>query len=286
MLEGDECRLRLQLKQAQKYLGSFVTTDPILGDALMRFRSHLVEYGKQTGYTRPHVSLLHAQPGSGKTFLARQLAQATGYQLHEVNISRLNDLRELTMHFDHVASISARRTQTGGPLPLLFLDEFDCKVAGGLIFGYLLSPLGEGVYEVAAQVRHLGKVAILLAGSTGKSLNELEDWMKTQTKGPDLLSRINGLKLELAPLSEADRVYLAAALITKRFPNVQYIEKGLLDIFAAATEASVRGIEQMVDLLEARGDKLRRDDIPSSVRSRFPTVADNANASSMVRIDS
>jgi len=271
LLKPGDGTLRLRLKDAKQYLGDFVTTDWDLGGKLLRLQSEMAAYKKRRESSRPYVCLLHAQPGSGKTFLARELAKATGYELYELNVARLADVDRLTVHFDQIASLSARRGPDGA-LPLLILDEFESKLGGQYIFGHLLSPLGEGIYEVGAQQRYLGRISILVVASRKRGLKKFRRWLKRRPKGKDLWSRINGLKLELPKLSRADRVYLATALIKRTCPRVKRVQKGVLDIFANSRGASVRQIEQMVECFPTTEEVLLNDYIDRSTKASFTSI--------------
>jgi hypothetical protein len=262
----------LDLESATRYLLGYVTTNPKLGGQLVTLLKDLKLYRKRSDYHRPYVSLLVAAPGAGKTTLARQLAEAAGYQFYEVNVSRLQNTAALLAHFDQVASLSAARKNE--KLTLLFLDEIDARLEGKRVFGMLLSALLEGVYEVGALKRHLGKVAVVLASSQKPTCASFHKWLITcrEEKGPDLWSRINGQKLELPEMNAAERVYLAASLLKNKFPGITHVSKELLDVFAGMAHAAPREIEQQVDRIERAGGEVRLADLTGKLPTQPETM--------------
>jgi hypothetical protein len=201
---------------------------------------------------RPFVSAICGMPGSGKSSLAKGLADLVGADVFSTNVAQWRSADDLSLTCEKVrnAQIHGR----GARVPLVFIDEVDSKIANQHIYGLLLAPLGDGSYSLQGLVRELGPTMFLLAGSSPcwHSWNELrknsyETKPKDQTpdseldKLPDLISRFTTKPIDLTSLQpgtdaenhdpirvRSDAVFIAISKIRERFPQARKVDRNVL----------------------------------------------------------
>jgi hypothetical protein len=89
--------------------------------------------------------LLAANPGSGKSFLVKELSKQTTNETEflEYHIASLRKVDDLFSIFQRVQSLNLEDN-----LPFVLLDEVDGRVAGDYIFPKLLALLWDGVFHI------------------------------------------------------------------------------------------------------------------------------------------
>ena len=147
-------------------VGKFVTCNQGLGDEIVRIKHSIDQYVRRNEVSRPLNILLAAPPGSGKSFLIKQLAAALSndkeivfdeYQLGAM--STIDDLRDI---FRRIQSYNI-----SGKIPVVFLDEIDAEVANEPMYRHLLAPMADGKFYYKGSTNYLGKVVLAFAGSKG-----------------------------------------------------------------------------------------------------------------------
>ncbi|UCE00996.1 MAG: AAA family ATPase [Chloroflexota bacterium] len=139
--------------------------------------------------------LIWAAPGSGKTFFAQQIAAAQGqkFDYREINLAQVRE-------GEFVASLAAL-VQSSNPL-LCLIDEIDAKPHESWPYDVLLP------YLDASLTRHTPLV-LIMAGSSGFSLQGMKERMAVRPKGHDLLSRIPAEnQFIIPPMSFGDRILI------------------------------------------------------------------------------
>ncbi|MCI4356317.1 MAG: tetratricopeptide repeat protein [Thermoplasmata archaeon] len=210
-------------------------------------------------------ALLWAPPGSGKTFLVREIARSAGpsVRYEEVNLAQTDE-----------ASLRNRLAEVAthdGPVFLL-IDEADSHPTEAWPYETLLPQL-----DLAAKAR--GARVFVLAGSSGANLDEMASAMAARPKGSDLLSRIpTGSRWTVPPMTSEDRVLVAVATLPPTgadgAPMVREVEK--LALYFLARTPALANPRQLRDFL-ARG--LRR--LPAGEdRLRFDHLFDPGDAES------
>ncbi len=257
--------LRIDLTDGMGLAGEFVSTDPRIRRDIRRFANRIKSYLEGTGKTRPLNCLLVASPGSGKSFLAGEIAKGVGCQKLEVNCAQVASAEELLLSIGELEAIAAKRRS-----PLLFLDEVDTHPS---YYPLLLAPLWDAEVSIGGKTRSWDDrtVSILVASQQDTPERYLErliepaspsedpDGRPVVNKGPDLASRINGPLLNLkespegtAPSTKArtSRVYLTISLLSRYYEHSHRVEAGLLDLVYCAPESNPRAIEQFVATLK------------------------------------
>jgi pimeloyl-ACP methyl ester carboxylesterase len=139
--------------------------------------------------------LIWAFPGTGKTYFVQQVAQAVeGTKYQEINLAKCteNEFRAL------LATV-----ESAGEGCLCLIDEVDAKPEAPWPYEALL-PYLDAAAERGA------KLAFVLAGSSGSSLDEFKQRIAARPKGTDLLSRVpKDNQYLIAPLDAGDRILVA-----------------------------------------------------------------------------
>lgn len=172
--------------------------------------------------------LIWAPPGSGKTYLVQQIAEnLPAVEYKQINFAEagrgevVEALKSLESAEDSVLSL---------------VDEVDANATEDWPYETLLPWLDINVEQ--------GKrVVFTLAGSSGSSLEELKERMKSRPKGTDLLSRIPaGNEVVIPPMSVGDRMLIAAT----------HLISG-----AQANDKALRGVEKMALIYVALSPQLQ-----------------------------
>lgn len=141
--------------------------------------------------------LLWAFPGSGKTYLIRQIATS----LPDVRYVELNLAKSREGEF---ASRLADLGKDERPL-LCLIDEIDAKANRDWPYEALLPHLD-------ANVEGVGWCVSVMAGSSGSSMAEMKERIAARPKGADLLNRVpRGNEYEIRPMSLGDRLLVATS---------------------------------------------------------------------------
>ena len=130
----------------------------------------------------PLNALLISEPGWGKSYLAKCLADHFDFDLLSYSIAQMSSTRELVDSFKEIASTQKRSKKKS----LVFMDEIDAKISGQTALGLLLSPMWDGLFKSEGYTNKIDPCIWIFACT--KPLGILTGL----TKGRDFLSRING----------------------------------------------------------------------------------------------
>jgi len=218
---------------------------------------------------RPLFSLIYATPGSGKSFLAKCLAQEFNLKPFACNIAQMTSFSELSHFFDEVAA-----SQREGKNVFVFIDEADNLIRGESVFGYLLDMIWCGAYFQNGLKNELKPFPGLIAISTVIDQNENEK-STDHPKFKDLKSRINGINGELKALSSEENIYLFANLLEKYFGQISNVDIEVLEIVGKLElEYGPRGLELFISkFVNVRGNEITFDNLPS--KESFATLKDH-----------
>lgn len=241
-------------------LGNYITHNRGLVQHLKSVREQIDAYIRKPFPKRPLNILLAAPPGSGKSFLIKQLIESLDYEARGIEVSfeecyvpALETTADLYSIFQRVQSLNLE-----GRLPVVFFDEIDAEIAGGKLFAKFLAPMWDGTFYVGKDKHFLGRSIFFFAGSTlscedaseiivtthrGKSplpynsyfdqwKNKFDEEIRKEdyknTKITDFVDRIDQI-VRIPPMKEQllgdnlDREYqdVACMLILKHFPKVR-----------------------------------------------------------------
>lgn len=154
--------------------GQFVTGNEQYYQHVDRVRNKVKTYIKKHRPKRPLNILLAAPPGSGKSFLIKQIISAIESEdikkitndkfaeasFEEIYISALNHPNELFAMFQRVQSLNLEYK-----IPFVFFDEIDSDIEGRKIYSKLLSPMWDGQFYIGKDKFLLGQAVFFFAGS-------------------------------------------------------------------------------------------------------------------------
>jgi hypothetical protein len=247
---------------SSQLLGDYVTLDWPHYQAVRSIRWTISKYAEDRSRRRPLNIMMHAEPGSGKSHLVKSLAASiTSHDAVAIdyNMSGLQSIEDLLQPLD-----SVRNVKVQDKLPILFLDEFDSDPSR---FPLLLPLLWDGELNIAHRNLKLGKLVIILAGSSNAINTAITSAKGMQASATiadgkliDLVSRINGGELEIPLLDlveperdrRADKVCLTISLLRSRFgAELELIPVSLLR-FVATTKFryGVRSLAHFIDLIQ------------------------------------
>jgi TolB-like protein/pimeloyl-ACP methyl ester carboxylesterase/KaiC/GvpD/RAD55 family RecA-like ATPase/Tfp pilus assembly protein PilF len=215
-------------------VGSYLRTDEptrnLLKDLLQKIVASFDSASQKHGNF-----LVWAPPGSGKTSFVRQVASSLG---NAVGFSEVN-LAE-TSERDFRNSLAGAGSSAGPTL--LFIDEVDSRSGESWPFEALLAALDSEKGE--------SRRVFVLAGSLGRSLQEMKEEIAARTKGQDVLSRIPaGSEYSMPGMTELDNVLVFLSALGESAPRlgkrVEEIEKfGLYYVATSPQLANARRIRE------------------------------------------
>ncbi len=266
--------------------GRYVTQNRGFVEYLWNVRDQIDTYCSKSKVNRPLNILLAAPPGSGKSFLIKQIIASIDPNIEvsfeEVYVASLENSAELFSIFQRVQSINLE-----GKIPVIFFDEIDTKIGGIHLYAKFLAPMWDGTFYIGKERYFLGKCIFLFAGSSLSlekeskriltkrgSRNRLLDYdsyfsawnvefnkyvKKHPDKLHDFMDRIDAI-IPIPPIRREllgvhlKREYedLACMLILKHFPKIKFIGKIALRIISDALadalikNETVRTVEKMI----------------------------------------
>ena len=247
-----------ELLNSDGAIGRFITCTEGFKQELKALEQTVNTYVGREKPSRPLNLLLAANPGSGKSFLVKELSkQMSGdTEFLEYHVASFRKLDDLFSIFQRIQSLNLE-----GKLPFVLLDEVDGMVDGNYIFPNLLAPLWDGVFHIGQERHHLGRAVLFFAasallsspstqnvlGTIDKEVTYLEfadKWRRKVKaelreseipKARDFIDRID-LLLCIPPIDFAisdgdpaqEYTLLACILVKKHFPLVTRIEKSVI----------------------------------------------------------
>ena len=151
---------------------------PIL-DLAQRVKEHVVRHR----YNSPDKGsvfnfALFGSPGSGKSFLAREIAASIDareeiFEQSDYNISQFTDPAQLTDAFRRIASDSV-----GAKVPLVLWDEFDSVLDGnrGGWLARFLMPMQDARFFDGRELRPIGTAVFVFIGGTFPTAQDFRNW--------------------------------------------------------------------------------------------------------------
>lgn len=305
------------VKTIRPVFGSYVTRNMDFKEYLLDLKTLIDTYIDKKKSDRPLNILLAAPPGSGKSFLIKQIIKSikTPEQkaFEEVYVPALDNVDELYAIFQRVQSLNLE-----GKLPFVFFDEIDAQIASEHIYAKFLAPMWDGTFYIGKEKFYLGKCVLFFAGST-LSVEEdserilsstprlayrdyLAKWLEAfkaaldekEAKGnktPDFVDRIDHI-LRIPPMHQAllgddlilEHEDLACLLISKHFPTVKQVEKRALQAIVRllATATSRRSAEKAVfasTLCEPQIEIFSFECLPRRDKEQFQAYIQKSNPS-------
>lgn len=201
----------------------YFTVDRTEIESLNSVRNLIRDYQSNAEDTRPLSIAVFGQPGSGKSFAIKQLAEelfGKEKAVLEYNLSQIENLEAL-----HEAFHEVRDKSVQGQLPFVFWDEFDS--ARGSELGWLkefLAPMQDAKFLARGKEHPFGKCVFIFAGGISPTFKEFDRSVAGEktfkdAKGPDFVSRLRGFVNIKGPNpipGEADEVHVVRRALLLR----------------------------------------------------------------------
>jgi hypothetical protein len=246
-------------------MGNLTTSSPDYAQTLLRFESRL----------KNHVSsgkgilsfTIFGGPGSGKSFVAEELAKAVNpkgdlFQIQIYNISQFGDPSRLLDAFDNIQTIGLQ-----GKIPFVLWDEFDSSYQGaqGGWLPYFLMPMQDAKFFDGSHERALGKCIFVFIGGTFNGENDFREWALNSRegkylKGIDFHSRLDSClnvpsvdigKNDVSGWRTASPTKMVRALMIRTFlkkqKKVKAIDRDLLTyLIHVPLQHGVRSLQRII----------------------------------------
>jgi sugar/nucleoside kinase (ribokinase family) len=260
----------LDLRIADFGLGKVRILNPARRRDVVRFVREVREYLARGAPTRPFNCVLAARPGTGKSFLLRQL-ETPSLPFYEVNLAQFASATEFMGELARIAAKGDRQR-------ILMIDEADTKLSGHHVYSLLLAPLWDGTVMYQGESRSLGSHFVsVLVTSTSETPAGFRQSLRDAVaeKGPDLESRLSGADLTLtAPRGapegiavaeakdiDADYAILIGSIVRRYYPHVRWVCRGFIDMLYEKN-LSPRNLEYTLLRLEPPADGyIRPEDV-------------------------
>jgi adenylate cyclase len=214
-------------------VGSYIRYDEPTRSSLKEFRQRI--FSAYQGQSKdPRNFLLWGAPGSGKSYLVRQISEALpgGVEYRELNLAQLDE----TTFASELRALEALQHPV-----LCLIDEVDSKPTESWPYELLLPAL-----EPSRPPTH--RICFCLTGSGGRDLEEMKAKVRARPKGADLLSRVaSGNEFVVPTLGAGDKMLVSAVQLLMSAGDeghsVREIEK--LALYYIATQPTYSSARQL-----------------------------------------
>jgi hypothetical protein len=257
--DENNIELCLEVWRGSTQLPGYISCIEEKQEIIDRIGRHLRRFAIAETPPRSLSIMLQADPGSGKTFLAKRLADVFGFSFLRYDVTQMIHRDEMLDLFDTVATRQANIKEK----VLVFVDEINALLDGSHAFGAFLAPLEEGIYIRRGKYFSLKPCIWVFAGtklesedmSAGEKLSDFESRM-------ELIEKIDYKSLEshckdsiettiLRNQARLEQVYLGATLIKNHYSDVREISEEVLRQFYGMDPANApaRKIRKMATSL-------------------------------------
>lgn len=231
-----------------RVVGNYTRFDPVVLNELKDARNRIVRgLEHQSRHRENH--LVWAAPGSGKTYFVEQIAAALGSEVEygEVNLAKL-DAQTFDQALNDAVSVEAST--------LCLVDEVDAHASETwpyeVLMPYLDANLKESVH-----------IVYVLAGSSGFSLEGMQQRIRERAKGADVLSRLPASNhFTIDPLGFGDRVLVALSQLHAAGAaigrEIRLVEK--LALYYIAVNDRLASARQLQEFAAAAAERVPRGD--------------------------
>lgn len=236
---------RLELWRAMLEVDGYVCCQDWARKELRELIKGVQSFGRNP---RHHAScMLIASPGSGKTFLAKRLAETAHLRFIPFNITQMRSKGDLLECLDTIVATQAETTDQ--PL-MVFIDEINARLENAPIYAAFLTPLEDGTYVRSGRTFNIKPCVWVFAGTRHpkqvEKLASASDESTAAEKGSDFVSRLTlgvmnitksksqssgGEDIYDQGIHATERVYLGAAMLRQEFPDVRYVSELVLRAF-------------------------------------------------------
>ena len=243
-------------------VGDYTRYDQGTRNALKDLKQKMLD-GLRSSSARRENFMVWAPPGSGKTYLVQQVADAAGSGVDyvELNLAQMEE--------QDFRSALERGRQGGNP-SIWLVDEIDSKEGASWPYEALLTHLEGG--EPGA-----GRRVFVLAGSSGSSLETFARSLGLRPKGADMLSRIPSENQYTIPaLTPEDRILVAVGTLQRAAGKAgrEILEIEKLALYFIASNPGLSSARQLREFALRCVERIP----PSEDRVRFDNLFDPGDA--------
>jgi len=262
--------------------GKLTTVDRAEIESFRSIMRIMEEYINSDKASRPLSIAAFGYPGSGKSFGITEVAKSIdpeNVSKIDFNVSQFTSIKDLTNAFYRIRDLSLE-----GKIPLVFFDEFDCKLEGQPLgwLKYFLAPMQDGKFLDNGNLHPIGRAIFVFAGGVYTNYNEFCEHMGLRLnsqvnslgrkglinsnlvpeKCPDFVSRLRGYVNILGPnkINENDEAYIIRraiqlrSLIEEKVPSIiksGNIKSDHVKVQSAVTDEKYRIADIDKNILEA-----------------------------------
>jgi len=232
------------LNAPQYSVNYFFTVDRKEIEGLRNIKQQLLAYNKDKKEKKPISIAVFGSPGSGKSFVVRQLEQ--GIPIPNTSFLEFN-LSQFSNPEDIIGALHQVRDEVlDGNLPFVFWDEFDSKEYMWL--QYLLAPMQDGKFQEGQITHSIGRCVFIFAGGTSNDFQHFgyEPPVKPNRPGFSNETEIEIYKLDQAEYQEKFRKFENFKL--KKGPDFKSRLNGYLNIMGPNQEFSYNASTEKWDI--------------------------------------
>lgn len=232
----DKDELSLEVWRGQTLLPGYISIIDEKQEIINRIGRNLRSFALNESPPRSLSIMLQADPGSGKTLLAKTLAKAFNFSFIRYDVTQMIHRDEMLDLFDNVAPT---QVNVKGKV-LVFVDEINALLDAAHAYGAFLAPLEEGIYIRRGKYFSLKPCVWIFTGtnldeedlSSDEKLSDFKSRMMLieRIDFKSLKSKCNNTK-KLKNQARLEQVYLGATLIKHHYSDVQEISEEVLKQF-------------------------------------------------------
>lgn len=216
--------------------GDLITVDPLFAAQIGRALERLARFFGAKDNKRPLNSLILGPPGSGKSFIAKQLGSSVNALLLEFNLSQYERPSDIHGIFEEIGNF---QTKLKDQNIVALLDEFDVRVQGISALQHLIGPIYDGRDRRGNDLRN---TAFVFSGSYLKE-RALLDRLMANSSGFDLIRLLYDafMMTNDADARSAVLELLSASTQYKQVRELQTPDRNVLDY--------LRSLEKVTDFI-------------------------------------
>ena len=232
------------LNAPQYSVNYFFTVDRKEIEGLRNIKQLVLAYDKDKGEKKPISIAVFGSPGSGKSFVVKQLEK--GIPIPNTSFLEFN-LSQFSNPEDIIGALHQVRDEVlDGNLPFVFWDEFDSKEYMWL--QYFLAPMQDGKFQEGQITHSIGRCVFIFAGGTSNDFQHFGHEPPKKPNKPDFSNEteIEIYKLELDEYKEKFRRFENFKL--KKGPDFKSRLNGYLNIMGPNQEYSYNAKTEKWDI--------------------------------------